>query len=105
MRGISRRVAGLSVVPQVSIREPQFLGRCDLVDERLRIVLEADSFAWHGDRAALHRDTRRYNQLVAHGWLVLRFSWEDVVLHPLAVEEVLRLVVAERENLLCPGCR
>ena len=48
---------GLTVEPQVSIRAGhEFLGRPDLVDERLGIILEADSFEWHGDRAALARD-------------------------------------------------
>jgi Protein of unknown function (DUF559) len=44
-----------------------------------RIVLEADSFAWHGDRSALRWDARRYDNLVVRGWLVLRFAWEDVM--------------------------
>ena len=59
-----------------------FLGRPDLVDEHLRIVVEADSFEWHGERAALRADARRYNAFVVNGWLVLRFCWEDVMFHP-----------------------
>ncbi|NHA00683.1 DUF559 domain-containing protein [Nocardioides sp. W3-2-3] len=85
LRAIALTVRGLTVRPQVSLRVPApgggttFLGRADLVDERLGIVLEADSFAWHGDRAALRSDARRYNAFAAHGWLVLRFTWEDVM--------------------------
>lgn len=91
--------AGLDVVPQVSLRAAgAFLGRPDLVDERLRIVLEADSFAWHGNRQALARDARRYNLFAVNGWLVLRFTWDDVVLHPCEVEVVLRAAVVERTN-------
>ncbi|ANH38318.1 hypothetical protein I601_1888 [Nocardioides dokdonensis FR1436] len=90
LRAICLGVEGLSVRAQVSVRDPDWLGRPDLVDERLKIALEADSFEWHGDRAALHRDARRYNAFVAAGWLVLRFSWEEVMLHPERVAAVPR---------------
>jgi very-short-patch-repair endonuclease len=103
LRGIGASVAGLSLRPQVSIREPEFLGRPDLVDERLRILVEADSFGWHGSRDALKRDTRRYNRFVVHGWLVLRFSWEDVMFHRDQVAETLAAAVAERTERPC-GC-
>lgn len=105
LRAICLSVEGLLVRPQVPVRDPHWLGRPDLVDERLRIVLEADSFEWHGDRAALHRDARRYNAFVAAGWLVLRFSWEEVMLHPDRVAAVLRAVVAERAQQQCLNCR
>jgi len=80
LRAICLSVPGLSVEPQVRIRGGLALDvRPDLVDRRLRIVLEADSFEWHGDRTALRKDARRYDLLVAEGWLVLRFAWEDVM--------------------------
>lgn len=101
LRAIAVRVPGLDVVPQVAIREPQFLGRPDLVDEKLRIVLEADSFEWHGSRAALTRDARRYNRFAVRGWLVLRFTWEDVVLHPEDVRVFLTAAVHERTEGGC----
>lgn len=104
LRAIALSVDGLDVEPQVPIRVgQQFLGRPDLVDERLGIVLEADSFEWHGDRAALGRDARRYNRLSVNGWLVLRFTWEDVMFHPDEVAVVLRAAVAERTERPC-GC-
>ena len=53
--------------------------RPDLVDVTRNLVLEADSFSWHGSRAALRQDCRRYNRLVIAGWRVLRFAWEDVM--------------------------
>ena len=106
LRAVCLTVDGLDVTPQVDVHEGRaWLGRPDLVDERLRIVLEADSFEWHGDRAALRRDARRYNALVAAGWLVLRFTWEDVVLGPAQVAAVLRDVVARRTDVLCVTCR
>lgn len=85
LRAIAMEVAGLHVRPQVWIGQV----RPDLVDEELRIVLEADSFAWHGSRSALRRDAERYNNLTVAGWLVLRFSWEEVMLRPLHVRSTL----------------
>jgi very-short-patch-repair endonuclease len=60
--------------------------RPDLVDEDLRLVLEADSFEWHGDRVALRDDARRYDLMVVNGWRVLRFAWEDVMFDRLGYE-------------------
>jgi len=82
-------------VPQVRLRVPPLgLVRPDLVDEQRRVVLEADSFAWHGSRAALVRDCERYDALVVAGFLVLRFSWEQVVGRPEEVADAVRAVVA-----------
>lgn len=105
LRAVCLEVPGLDVEPQVPVRDPHWLGRPDLVDQRLKVLLEADSFEWHGSRGALHRDAKRYNAFVAAGWLVLRFSWEEVVLHPDRVRAVLVAVVRTRTEQLCPACR
>ena len=67
--------------------------RPDLVDVGRRIALEADSFAWHGSRAALAADCRRDNALVVSGFVVLRFSWEQVVGEPTRGAETVREAV------------
>ena len=82
--------AGLDVRAQVVVAVQNGSVRPDLVDERRGLILEADSFGWHGSRAALRRDCRRYNALVVAGWFVLRFSWEDVMHDQDYVREVLR---------------
>ncbi|WP_426242193.1 endonuclease domain-containing protein [Nocardioides sp. LHG3406-4] len=105
LRAICNEVEGLRVEPQVPIRDGRFLGRPDLVDARLRMAIEADSFEWHGGRTALVRDARRYNALAVAGWLVLRFTWEDVMLDAEQVRSVLVAAVAEREYQLCHACR
>ena len=102
-RWIADEVPGLSVRPQVPLYADSFLGRPDLVDVDLRIIVEADSFEWHGGRAELARDARRYNRMVVHGWLVLRFAWEDVMFDPDYVREVLVAAVAERTQM-CRRC-
>ena len=83
LRAISLDVPGLHLTPQVTITlRGRRTVRPDLVDERLRIVAEADSFEHHGSREALVRDCARYDNLVADGWAVLRFSWEQVMSRP-----------------------
>ncbi len=51
----------------------------DLGDPERRIVIEADSFAHLRGRADLARDCRRYDELVADSWRLLRFAWEHVM--------------------------
>jgi very-short-patch-repair endonuclease len=80
---------GLDVEPQVPVRHGREWVVPDLVDRGRRLVLEADSFAWHGQRAALRRDCQRYNWLVRHGWSVLRLAYEDVMFDEPYVLELL----------------
>ena len=62
------------------------------------MLLEADSFYWHGHRAALVMDCRRYDDLVAAGYVVLRFSWEHILGDPDWVVSVVRAVLAARQS-------
>jgi very-short-patch-repair endonuclease len=88
---------GLSdFVPQLAVRTPGLRGYVDLGDAQRKIALEADSFEWHGTRAALERDCRRYDELVRSGWLVLRFSWEQVMFERTWVADVIADTVALR---------
>ena len=90
LRAIAIEIPGLQVQAQRSIPG---IGRPDLVDPVLRLVIEADSFEFHGRRAMLTRDCERYNAFVVDGWLVIRFAWEHVMLRPDYVDRVLRDVV------------
>jgi very-short-patch-repair endonuclease len=99
LRAICLSVPGLDVEPQVTIRDGDVTARPDLVDRRLLMAFEADSFEWHGGREALASDARRYNRLVIAGWMVLRFSWEDVMFHADEVREVLVAAVALAEAM------
>ncbi|KAA1417057.1 DUF559 domain-containing protein [Nocardioides humilatus] len=107
LRSIANSVEGLRVEPQRWITSVQPWARPDLVDEDLRIVLEADSFEWHGDRAALRRDARRYDLLTVDGWIVLRFAWEDVMFDQDFVRAVLVAAVElanGRTKVVCATC-
>lgn len=97
LRAISLDVPGLQLVPQVEIRgRNRRMVRPDLVDELLRIVAEADSFEHHGSRKALAIDCARYDNLVAEGWTVLRFAWEQVMYRPDWVRGCLSAVTRRR---------
>lgn len=94
LRAIALDVRKLQVTPQVTIRTRSLVAQPDLVDHRRRIVLEADSHTWHSSRKALRRDCTRYNALVLDGWIVLRFTWEQVMFEPAYVRACLEAVAA-----------
>jgi very-short-patch-repair endonuclease len=90
----------LDVVPQVPIELPGFTAHPDLVDERLRIVLEADTWLFHGSTPEkFNRDVQRYTLLTAAGWLVLRFTYQEVMSDPAYVVDVLERAVALRREV------
>jgi very-short-patch-repair endonuclease len=66
------------------------------VAPRRNVVLEADSFEFHSSPKDLDRDTRRYNGATVRGWLVLRFTWRQVMFEPELVRETLAAVPLRR---------
>lgn len=58
------------------------LGRLDLAYPEWRIGIELDSLKHHLSRDAFEKDRTRQNQLVLHGWTILRFSWRLYSHHP-----------------------
>ena len=88
-RSICLQVPGLRVVPQVVLSTDHYWARPDLVDRERRLVVECESYEWHGNRSGFLKDVRRYTLLAADGWTVLRFTWDDVMLRPDWVREVL----------------
>jgi very-short-patch-repair endonuclease len=89
LRAIAIEAGLTGFVPQLLIRDGALAWRVDLGEPRLHLVLEADSFAFHGARADLERDCRRYDNLVSRGWTVLRYSWEQVMFDSPWVETTL----------------
>ena len=96
LRAVALDVPGLHVVPQHPIAMRDFVIHPDLVDVDRRIVLEADSWIHHASRAGHKSDCERYNFLVLDGWLLLRYVWEQVMLHPDQVHADLLKAVAAR---------
>jgi very-short-patch-repair endonuclease len=72
-------------------------GRVFVVDalfEAARLVVEIDGYGSHSQRAAFQRDRTRQNQLVAAGYVVLRFTWEDLTRRPADVVRAIRAALA-----------
>lgn len=58
------------------------IGIIDVAFPERRLAIEFDGQAFHIDADAFQRDRTRQNRLVAAGWTVLRFTWDDVVHRP-----------------------
>jgi len=58
------------------------VGYVDLLFPGQRVVVELDGRAYHSDRDRFQLDRTRQNRLVALGYVVLRFTWDDVVHRP-----------------------
>jgi len=81
LRGIALE-AGLEVRPQSPIPLGPITVHPDVVDRGRRLVIEAESWEWHGGKGAFQRDCWRYTMLVVDGWTVLRFTWWQVMHEP-----------------------
>lgn len=81
LRGIALD-AGLDVRPQGPIALGRVTVHPDLVDSGRRLVIEAESWEWHAGKDAFERDCWRYTVLVVEGWVVLRFTWWQVMHDP-----------------------
>ncbi|HEY7151080.1 MAG TPA: type IV toxin-antitoxin system AbiEi family antitoxin domain-containing protein [Solirubrobacterales bacterium] len=55
-----------------------------------RLIVELDGYAGHAGRAAVERDRKRDLDLRAAGYLVLRYTWQQVTELPRAVVDDLR---------------
>jgi very-short-patch-repair endonuclease len=86
LRAICLEIPGLQVEPQVWVTET---ARVDLLDRRNNLILEADSWEFHGERSAFVRDVRRYTCFVRLGYAVVRFTWEEVMFEQDYVRAVL----------------
>ncbi|HZQ26847.1 MAG TPA: type IV toxin-antitoxin system AbiEi family antitoxin domain-containing protein [Acidimicrobiales bacterium] len=60
----------------------RLIARVDAAYPAVRMAIEVDGFQVHGTPSALQHDLERQNRLVAAGWIVLRFTWPDVVKRP-----------------------
>lgn len=76
-----------------------FLGRVDGAYVDRRIAVELDSDRWHRGRQRRQHDLARQNGLLLDRWLVLRFTWEDVVGRPEYVAATIRAALARQPVL------
>ena len=70
----------------------------DLGNEESRVLLEADSFMNHGTRDQLANDAVRYNELVALGFRVLRFTYPPIAEGSDWVVNIVRRTLASNDR-------
>jgi hypothetical protein len=90
-------LGGLEPVPQYDVRtaDGRWLARVDLAFPAARVAIEYDGRDIHSQFDVFTRDRQRQNDLVAAGWVVLRYTAEDLRLRRHAiVAEVRRAVLA-----------
>jgi hypothetical protein len=83
-------------------RAREFLGRCDFAYPDLKIAIEVLGWKWHYGKRQWEQDLRRRTHLVAEGWIVLEFTWDDVVKRPQYVIATIRDAIKQRSFLLQP---
>ncbi len=93
LRAIALEVEGFAAIAQCPVGS---IGHCDVGDRELRIALEAESHEFHSEREAFRYDCRRYTSMVCAGWLVLRFTWDDVKHHSERVHQAIETVTRTR---------
>jgi very-short-patch-repair endonuclease len=82
------------MIPQYEVRVGQrFIGRVDFARPELRFAIEVDGYEFHSSLSAFNRDRARQNELVAAGWTVLRFTWDDIIHRPEVVVAAIRRVL------------
>ena len=82
-------------LPEVNVR---IYGECvDAVWRERRVVVELDGGDGHTTRAQMERDRRRDVLLRRHGFIVLRYTWNQVNSDSGAVVDDLRRALAERD--------
>jgi very-short-patch-repair endonuclease len=72
----------------------RIVANVDLLFEEQRVAVEIDGWSTHRDRATFQRDRATQNQLVAAGYLVLRFTWDDLTSRPAYVVSTIRQALA-----------
>ncbi|WP_299056184.1 type IV toxin-antitoxin system AbiEi family antitoxin domain-containing protein [uncultured Nocardioides sp.] len=74
LRALSLDVPGLRLVPQVPVVVEGITIHPDLVDERLRLVVEGEGWLYHGAPDQFAHDLWRYTALTVDTWTVARFG-------------------------------
>jgi len=85
---------GVEMVPQYEVVAGGIVFHPDLADPTAGILVEGDSWSWHADKEAHERDCRRYTLLTCDGWVVLRFTYDDVMHRPEYVKGCIRAAYA-----------
>lgn len=97
LRGVLCDAGLTDFQPQVPIKDSRGdLRHADLGSLKDRVLIEADSFLNHGQRWQLARDAYRYDEFVASGYAVLRFTWEHIMDNREWLVNIVRSTLASR---------
>jgi hypothetical protein len=95
---VGRRVFAEGGLPpprfEVDLGGERWVGRVDCVWSEAKLVVELDSRRHHEALLARDADRRRDNDLMAQGWRVLRFTWDDLHRRPAEVLAQIRAALA-----------
>lgn len=78
----------------------RFVARVDFAYSKVRVAIECDGSSTRASREALQYDDTRQNGLVGAGWILLRFTWHDVVGRPEYVISTIAAALARRRHEL-----
>jgi very-short-patch-repair endonuclease len=92
LRGLLRR----SRLPPPEMNQPLLGYFPDMMWPEAKLIVEVDSWEFHGDRGRFEADRRRDVALAAHGWLTLRFTARRIEREPLAVLAEIALMLGRR---------
>ena len=95
-RGLEEKLLALvrrSGLPEPAVNVDLLDFEVDLLWSSSRLVVEADSRAFHNSWAAAERDRHRDAVLAAGGYRVLRFTWRQVTKQPREVLAAIRAVL------------
>lgn len=87
---------------------PWYDGRRGVVDmawPAARLVVELDGRRWHATTQAMADDRRRDRLAAHHGWLTLRFGWQEIVERPNLVTDEVHQALHARVRRPEPGTR
>ncbi len=76
------RIVRASNLPEPETNQWVETHNVDLLWRRHRLIVEADSYAFHSHSKPWARDLRKSNDLQLLGYRVLRFTWNDVTGRP-----------------------
>lgn len=79
------------------LHDGRIVAELDFARSDLKLCIEVDGRAFHIDDKAFQRDRLRQNELAGLGWLVLRFTWEQITQRPELVIAQIKAAIAQRE--------
>jgi hypothetical protein len=95
-------------VPSTQYR-PRWLrkinGRVDLAYQIEQVIVEGDSQRWHGTPKAFQMDRTRDNLAQISGWIILRFTWEDITQRPAYVVAMVEQALSARRRTGIPDAQ